>query len=637
MRLGSAVAQPAPGELVPIAERIRYLLALRVGFGLIVLGLGWLAPDLLGVPLGTLAAATGAYFLLAVLPEISRGLSRSNFLPVIGATLLLDGIYLAWATYASGGAQSPLRFLIYLHVVAVTLLGSYRTGLKIAAWHSLLLLVAFYAQSTGFLEVRETIVSALPGRGDDFYLVSMLNVAALWTVALGTAAFSAVNERELRAQKVDLEHLSAMVADIDDRAAASDIPDILLDRLCTTFGFTRGAVLASPKDDLSLMAYRGHEGPATVPAGLDPVMERAWSQRRTLLARRIDPEVDSRLAALLPGGRNVLIVPLFLDRGRRLGLVVLEHPGRGDSIKRWVVQMVEQFASHAALALHNAWLLDEIERKLEENRALQRELQMHNMALEATVEERTRELRESLADLRIVDEHRQKLLFRLVNAEEDERRRIAADIHDGPVQEIVGAQLVLDALRTHLTDPGQQKTVENLLAAMRTGVEGLRGLLFDLRPTGLDQEGVKPALVRALEALPDGMTFDVHDRLSEDPPSETRIILYRIAQEALANIKKHAHATHVAVTLEERDGGYLTSVEDDGRGFDPPEVLQSAPGHLGLSSMRERAEMAGGWCKVRSVPGKGTSVTFWLPLEVAARALSLERRLEPPPALRAAG
>lgn len=618
MRSASATTRPAPGELVPIAERIRYLLALRVAFGLFVLGLGSVAPDLLGTSQAAFAAATGFYLLLAVVPEMTRGLRRSNLLPLIGATLLLDGIYLAWVTYASGGAQSPLRFLIYLHVVAVTLLGSYRTGLKIAAWHSLLLLVAFYAQSTGFLEIRETIVSALPGRGDDFYLISMLNVAALWAVALGTAAFSAVNEREIRAQKIDLEHLSAMVSDIDNRAAASDIPEILLDTLCRAFRFERGAVLASPENDLSLMAYRGPDSPTDVPAGLDPVMERAWKQRQTLLVRRLDPETDVRLAGLLPGGRNLLIVPLFLDRGQRLGLVVLEHPGRGDSVKRWVVQMVEQFASHASLALHNAWLLDEIEKKLEENRALQRELQMHNMALETTVEERTRELRESLRDLRIVDEHRRNLLSRLVSAEEDERRRIAADIHDGPVQEIVGAQLVLDALRMHLADPRHVKTLDNTLSAMRNGVEGLRDLLFDLRPTVLDQEGVKPALVHALETLHEGLEFDVDDRLSAEPPPHTGIILYRIAQEALANIRKHAQATRVVITLEERDGGCLVQVADNGRGFDPPEALQSAPRHLGLSSMRERAEMAGGWCQVHSVPGGGTTVMFWLPLEAEA-------------------
>jgi signal transduction histidine kinase len=75
----------------------------------------------------------------------------------------------------------------------------------------------------------------------------------------------------------------------------------------------------------------------------------------------------------------------------------------------------------------------------------------------------------------------------------------------------------------------------------------------------------------------------------------------------------------VLITLEEREGGFLVQVVDNGRGFDPPETLQSAPRHLGLSSMRERAEMAGGWCRVTSVPGAGTTVVFWLPHEAVAR------------------
>jgi signal transduction histidine kinase len=102
------------------------------------------------------------------------------------------------------------------------------------------------------------------------------------------------------------------------------------------------------------------------------------------------------------------------------------------------------------------------------------------------------------------------------------------------------------------------------------------------------------------------------NRLRGEPPADTRIIMYRIAQEALANVRKHAAATAVSIRLEEKDGGFLMRIQDDGTGFSPPEMLQSAPGHLGLSSMRERAEMAGGWCVVRSYPGGGTTVEFWV-------------------------
>ncbi|MGH2555914.1 MAG: GAF domain-containing sensor histidine kinase [Actinomycetota bacterium] len=613
-----SVPAPAPArekhsELVSLGERMGYLRAMRVGFAVIVLAVGAFAPDVRGVTLAALSAITGTYLLLLLAgPELARRLRRKDLLPVMGATLLIDGLYLGWVMYATGGAASPLRFLVYLHIVAVTLLGSYRTGLKIAAWHSLLFFVVFYAQSAGLLAMKETLLSALPGQGD-FELVSMLNVAGLWAVALGTATFSAVNEREVRGQKIDLEQLSATVAEIDEREAPSDIPRILLDRLCEAFAFTRGAVLASPdSDELSVMAYRAPGATPDVPLGLDPVMEDAWNHKRTVLVREIDPDHDPRLAALFPAGRNLLIVPMFLVRGYRLGILVLEHAEQKDHIKRWTVAMVEQFASHAALSIHNAWLLDEVQHKLEENRALHAELMSQNLALELKVEERTQELSESLNDLRLVDAQRQRLLSRLVNAEEEERRRIAANIHDGPVQQIVNASMRLELLRKRLTDPAQVSAVDAISTAVGGSVDGLRNLLFDLRPLILDREGLESALLQYLRNLDGQLQVRVDNRLSTDPPDDLRIIMYRIAQEALANVRKHADATTVTLLIDQKDGGFLMRVQDDGTGFSPPEMLQSSPGHLGLSSMRERAEMAGGWCTVRSYPGGGTTVEFWV-------------------------
>jgi signal transduction histidine kinase len=604
-----------PSELVSLSERMSYLRVMRVGFAVIVLGVGAFAPPVRGVSLPSLIGISAIYLaLLLVGPELARRLGRSELLPVIGASLLIDGLYLAWVMYATGGVTSPLRFLIYLHIVAVTLLGSYRTGLKLAAWHSLLFFTGFYAQSAGLLEVKETLVSALPGRGGDFELVSMLSVAGLWVVALGTATFSALNEREVRGQKIGLERLATTVGEIDRGEAASEISRILVDRLCGGFGFTRGAVLASAlSDDLTLMAYRGPGDAPEAATGLDPVMERAWNHRETVLVREVDPEVDSRLGTLFPGGRNLLIVPLFLDHGYRLGILVLEHPGREDRIKRWIVAMVEQSASHAALAIHNAWLLDEIKQKLEENRTLQTELMSSNLALEIKVEERTHELSESLRDLRMADEQRQRLLSRLVNAEEEERRRIAGDIHDGPVQQIVNAGMRLQVLRKRLTDPSQIRNADMIARAVDGSADGLRNLLFDLRPVILDRKGLEPALLQYLSNLDGDMNVSVDNRLRNEPPGDPRIIMYRIAQEALVNVRKHAIARSVKILLDESRGGFLMRIQDDGAGFSPPEMVQSAPGHLGLSFMRERAEMAGGWCTVRSFPGGGTTVEFWVP------------------------
>src|SRR4029077_9744669 len=122
-------------------------------------------------------------------------------------------------------------------------------------------------------------------------------------------------------------------------------------------------------------------------------------------------------------------------------------------IKRWVVTIVEQFASHAALSLSNAWLMDRLEQRLQENRALQAQLLSQNLALETRVEERTRELVQSLEDLRAANMERQRLLARVVGAEEEERRRVANDIHDGPIQEIIVAGMKLHKLRKRLVEP----------------------------------------------------------------------------------------------------------------------------------------------------------------------------------------
>ncbi|MGH2658979.1 MAG: GAF domain-containing sensor histidine kinase [Actinomycetota bacterium] len=606
-------SRPETGELVSLSERMGSLGIMRLGFGVAVLVVGALAPDLRGVSVDALVLATGAFLSSLAVPTVVRRLPRGPALLACGATLLLDGVYLAWVTYATGGVQSPLRFLLYVHVVAVTLVGSYRTGLKVAAWNSLMLLVVLYAQSAGILEPTDTLVSALPGEGEHFQLFAILNVAALWAVALGTAAFSAVNERELRSQKIDLDELSSMVREIDARADTSEIPHILLNKLCEVFGFTRGAVLASPQGDLELMAYRGTGEAPHVEPGLDPVMEAAWNKRLTQLVKQVDPDVDRRLATLFPGARHLLVVPLFLDRGQRLGILAVEHPGKAPRIKRWVVTVVEQFASHAALALQNAWLLDEVQRRLEENRALQQELVARNLSLEARVGERTRELSESLRNLRQVDDERRKLLARLVSAQEEERQRIAGDIHDDPVQKIVAAGMRLQLLRKQVTEPELRKILDKLLETIGASIVSLRHLIFELRPSVLDQDGLAPALREYLHKLADDLEFDVDNRLSEEPPGETRVLLYRIAQEALANVRKHAQASKVAVVLREQDGGYLVRISDDGVGFSPQDGFRSAPGHLGLSSMRERAEMAGGWCKVHSLLGGGTTVEFWVP------------------------
>lgn len=241
------------------------------------------------------------------------------------------------------------------------------------------------------------------------------------------------------------------------------------------------------------------------------------------------------------------------------------------------------------------------------------ELAEQNAALEATVRERTKELRERVDDLRKVDEQRRRLLSDLVRAQEEERRRIAGDMHDDSIQKITAVGMRLETLRLRLTDEQDRETLDKLVDTVRGSIASLRHLLFELRPPALDREGLAAALREQLQRMPQDIQTRLDNRLMEEPPDEVRVILYRIAQEALANVRKHAKAQTVDVLLEQHEGGFLVRVRDDGAGFSLEDVDGSEHGHIGLSAMRERAEMAGGWCHVESAPGEGTTVELWVP------------------------
>jgi signal transduction histidine kinase len=171
----------------------------------------------------------------------------------------------------------------------------------------------------------------------------------------------------------------------------------------------------------------------------------------------------------------------------------------------------------------------------------------------------------------------------------------------------------LQLLRKQLSDPDQLEVLDKLLSTVRGSIESLRHLIFELRPHALDEDGLGPALQDYLESIESDFEFKLEQRMEKEPPAELRVLLYRVAQEAITNIRKHARAERVQVLLTDQDGGFLVRIADDGVGFIAPDTLQSAKGHLGVSAMRERVEMAGGWCQLRSLPGAGTTVEFWVP------------------------
>lgn len=238
-----------------------------------------------------------------------------------------------------------------------------------------------------------------------------------------------------------------------------------------------------------------------------------------------------------------------------------------------------------------------------------------NLDLSATVEEGARAAAGSLDRLRQVDAERRRLLAHLVNAQEAERRRIAAEIHDDAVQVVTALGLRLGLLALRVADPELQAMVAAAEEAASEAAASLRGMMFDLRPPSLQHGDLVPALEELRMRFRQDWDFDwtIDSELVEEPPAELRVALFRVAQEALTNARKHARATRVRVRLENREGGVLLEVHDDGTGFDPDRE-DSRIGHLGLVSMRERVELAAGWWRIDSAPGEGTTVRAWVPL-----------------------
>lgn len=214
--------------------------------------------------------------------------------------------------------------------------------------------------------------------------------------------------------------------------------------------------------------------------------------------------------------------------------------------------------------------------------------------------------------LRRRDAERRALLGHLVAVAEDERQRIAADIHDDSIQAMAAASIRLQILRRRMEGSDELALLDELATTMDLSIDRLRHLLFELRPPALDREGIIPALQLYLQESGTEVEYRLEEALRDEPPPETRVILYRLAQEALTNVRKHARATSASVLLEQDDGGYRLRVSDNGVGFHVEETVP-VPGHLGLAAMRERAELAGGWLRIDSTAGAGTTVECWIP------------------------
>ena len=224
------------------------------------------------------------------------------------------------------------------------------------------------------------------------------------------------------------------------------------------------------------------------------------------------------------------------------------------------------------------------------------------------------DLKKTLERLQKVDAARQLLLKNVSTAVDKARKRFAGDLHDDALQKLTAVELQLQRMRDPNGDGPELLTGAQMLLAQTE--EALRRLLFEVRPPALEVSGGFVETVRdrvqMLKSLT-GAEVELELDLPDDLSYEDRSMLFRQITEAMTNIEKHASATRVRVALKVDDSGVHGVVEDNGRGFVVGE-RDRLPGHLGLLALNERALLAGGWNTVKSEPGLGTTVEFWLPV-----------------------
>jgi signal transduction histidine kinase len=209
---------------------------------------------------------------------------------------------------------------------------------------------------------------------------------------------------------------------------------------------------------------------------------------------------------------------------------------------------------------------------------------------------------------------RRVLMCRLVRAQEEERKRIAVEIHDDAVQVMTAVNLYLSPLIEHIEGQEYKRQGRHVQETVRLTIGRLRRLLFQLIPPELQLHGLASSLRLLLETLQEdsGVRWELEDRLIDEPAPPAALVVYRIVQEALGNVRKHAGASNVRLRVASGEGGVDVRIEDDGCGWSP--ATRHEPGHLGVVGMGARAEMSGGRLRVRSVPGHGTIIEFWIPI-----------------------
>ncbi|MBO9361833.1 MAG: GAF domain-containing sensor histidine kinase [Thermoflexus sp.] len=560
-----------------IMGNLRWLFIVAMVFGAALNRSSW---QVFEIAFGALIALTGIYNFLVLLALL---FVRSP-LPLFALTLVGDTLVTLSFIAFTGGLESPLLLFAFLPIMTA--------ALRVGWWAGELVtlgLIGGLAFWEGLWGGEDLSPSTLLIAG------SVLALGALFTGIIGDRMKEGIL-RELQAreasQRRQLAQIRQRLQGIFELAAALGqmrrVEEILHAALEASESLFRGTGHPVPPMFIALLEPEGMRIAATrrLPPrdervrlpGLDGVLREALERGEAVLLPQPaqDPEIG-RLAVMRIA-QAALVLPLGIGLERYGALVIgSPDPQALDGERKDLLRII---ATHASIALQNALLYHTLQREKE----------------------------------------------RLVEVEEEARRRLARELHDGPTQSVAALAMRLNFLQRLLRhDPAQVPVeLERTEQMARQAVQELRHFLFRLRPLLLESQGLTAALTHLAEKLQGTEPFAIH--LEVDPEVDQLLdpnakgLVFSIIEEAINNARKHAEPRNIWVRARVKGNRLRVSVEDDGRGFDPQalRVDYARRGSLGMVNMLERAELLNGVLELESAPGRGTRVRLEIPLVPAA-------------------
>lgn len=358
----------------------------------------------------------------------------------------------------------------------------------------------------------------------------------------------------------------------------------LLHSVLSIFGTLRGSILlldAKKRDELQFIVWKGlpkHvDTEKKIPVG-EGISGNVIKFGKSMLLQNGLPEgdmegIDETITSAMSVSLN--------SRDRAFGVLNIASADPGVKFCISDLNMLETLCSQATMGIENAFLYEYMEEK---------------------------------------EKSHMELFSKVIRAQEDERKKIASDIHDDTIQSLVSSFYILESIGLLIESSELDKANEELASlkdVFHINIKSLRRLLFDLMPSLLEDAGLIPALDNYMRKYGDdtGIRTSLYaDETITRFEALREISLYRLAQEALVNVRKHSDASNVEVRVSKLNNDIVLTIRDNGKGFNPEDVYVDSKRNFGLRYMKERALMVGGDVRIVSSRGNGTEITIFMPV-----------------------